>query len=289
MSRDTWRDRALALSARYGARPFLALPVPWQVQRLGMNLSAPRPLRMPGQSEVPGRIGGVPCLTVAPEVPRGTLIWLHGGAFVLGSPRNYRSLAHGLAARSGWRVILPDYRLAPEHPFPAGLEDCVAAIRAQAAEGAFALGGDSAGGTLALASLGLLLPEGVRPTHLVLASPACDLRLDRPPPDACDEMLLPQRLLRRAARDYLAGADPTDPRASPINARFDGAPPTLIQAARGEWLERDADAIAERLRSFGAPVRVEKETGVPHVWQLAVGRTPKADRAVDSMAAFLRE
>ncbi|WGH78865.1 alpha/beta hydrolase fold domain-containing protein [Jannaschia ovalis] len=288
MSGGSWRDRALVLSARYGARPFLALPLPWTVQRLGMTLAAPRPLRAPGIHEAQARIAGLPCLTVAPEKPAGTLVWLHGGAFVIGSPRNYRSLAHGLAARTGYRVILPDYRLAPEHPFPAGLEDCVAVLRAVAADGPFALGGDSAGGTLALAALGLLLPEGVRPTHLVLASPACDLRPDRAAPPDCDEMLLPQRLLRRAARDYLAGADPTDPRASPIRARFAGAPPVLIQAARGEYLERDADAIAARLREFGAPVRVEKEAGVPHVWQLAVGRTPKADRAVDAMAAFLR-
>ncbi len=95
-------------------------------------------------------------------------------------------------------------------------------------------------------------------------------------------------LLHRVARDYVGCADPRDPRVSPIHAVFDNSPPVLIQCATGEVLEADTDAIAKHLIRAGVSVEVQKTDGVPHVWQLFVGRTPKADRAVDAMAAFLR-
>ena len=218
----------------------------------------------------------------------GSLLWLHGGGFVLGSAHSYARLALALAQRSGRRVILPEYRLAPEHPFPAGPDDCIAVARDLIAEGPLALGGDSAGGTLALTTLADLLADGTPPERVVLVSPAVDLDPSRQTPDTRGEMIFPLALLHRVARDYVGCADPRNPRVSPIHAVFDNSPPVLIQCATGEVLEADTDAIAEHLVRAGVSVEVQKTDGVPHVWQLFVGRTPKADHAVDAMAAFLR-
>lgn len=282
----TWRDRALALVSRGVVKQVLRLPLPWSVHRRALDLFAP-PLPLPGLDYARTEIAGVPCGIVTPPKVRGTLLWLHGGGFVLGTDRAYLNLCGALARAAGLRVILPNYRLAPEHPFPAGPEDCRAVARAVAAKGPFSLAGDSAGGCLALVTLADLLRDGTPPTHLLLASPAVDLDPDRPIPDMRGERLFPLSLLYRVGRDYAGHADPKDPRVSPIHAEFPGAPPTLIQCAKGEVLEGDTDAIADRLRAGGAPVEVQKTCGVPHVWQLFAGRTPKADRAVARMAAFL--
>ncbi|WP_179379508.1 alpha/beta hydrolase [Jannaschia marina] len=283
----SWRDRALALGARFGVKPILSLPLPWAVHRQAFRLMGLRAL--PSEVEVAQKmVGGISCGIFTPPGSSGTLLWLHGGGFVLGSARSYATLASALALQSGRRVVVPDYRLAPEHPFPAAPDDCRDVAHALAAQGPFALGGDSAGGCLAVVTLAELLAEGMTPTHLVLVSPAADLDPDRPVPDTRDELLFPVSLLRRVGRDYAAGADPTDPRVSPVHADLDGAPPTLIHCAKGELLEEDTDALEERLRTGRAKVTVEKTAGVPHVWHLCVGRTPKADAAVARIGAFLR-
>ncbi|CTQ32907.1 alpha/beta hydrolase [Jannaschia rubra] len=283
----TWRDRALVALCRRLVKPALAVPVPWPVLRQAFHLVAP-----PTSGDCDVRmdrsdIAGVSCGVFTPRDAEGILVWLHGGGFILGSSRSYAGLARALARRTGRRVIVPDYRLAPENPFPAGHDDCIAVVRGIAAGGPFALGGDSAGGTLALTTLAALLPERAGPERLILASPAVDLNPGRPAPDGRDDILFPIATLRRIARTYVAENDPSDPRISPIHARFDGAPPVLIQCAEGEILEEDADLIAERLRSFGAAVEMQKTGGVPHVWQLFADRTPKADSAVAAMAEFL--
>ena len=285
---DTWRDRALLLACRVSARPFLSLPLPWSVHRRAFLLTAPTLPRRPGLTVTATTIAGVPGRITAPEAPRGTILWLHGGGFVLGSSRGvYANLAAALARATNMRVVMPDYRLAPEHPFPAGPDDCLAVARALSAEGPLVLGGDSAGGCFALTTLAGLLACGTPPARVLLASPAVDLDPARPVPPAPGEVVLPVSMLRRVCRDYVGQADARDPRVSPIHADFTGAPPVLIQCARGEILEGDSDAIAERLRAAGAQVTVQKETGVPHVWQVFAGRTPKADRAIAAMAKSL--
>jgi monoterpene epsilon-lactone hydrolase len=283
----SWRDKALALASRALVKQVLRLPIPWSVHRQAFRLAAPRlPLR--GASYEQTEIAGIRCGIVTPPGARGTLLWLHGGGFVLGTDRAYLGLAAALARQAGVRIILPNYRLAPEHPFPAGPDDCLAVARAVATEGPFALAGDSAGGCLAAVTLASLLRDGTPPTHLILASPVVDLDPKRPVPDTSGELLFPLSILYRVGRDYAGHADPKDPRVSPVHAEFKGAPPTLIQCARGEVLEGDTDAIAGRLRAGGAEVTVQKTSGVPHVWQLFAGRTPKADRAITRMADFLR-
>lgn len=284
----SWRDRALVVVCRGIVKPALTLPLPWALHRQAFRLVMPRAPRADGVTVTTRIIAGVPCHVFSPTDAAGSLLWLHGGGFVLGSARSYALFALALAQRSGRRVIMPDYRLAPEHPFPAGPDDCIAVARELMKEGPFALGGDSAGGTLALTTLADLLSDGTPPERVILASPAVDLDPARPIPDARGEMIFPIALLHRVAREYAGDADPKDPRVSPIHAAFDSAPPILIQCASGEVLEADSDAIARRLIDAGAHVEVQKTEGVPHVWQLFVGRTPKADRAVDAMATFLR-
>lgn len=283
----TWRDRMLAATTRHLLRPLLALPIPWGVHRLGFDLLSPRPPARALLPETSARIAGVPAIVVAPDAAGGTLLWLHGGGFVLGSPRGYRALAHGLARRTGMRVVMPAYRKAPENPFPAGLEDALAVAGALAAKGPYALGGDSAGGTLALAACAELLGDGKGPERMALASPAADLDPNRPSRPGVDEMLLAEPLVRRMVTDYVGTADPGDPRVSPIHADFTGAPPTFLQVAEAELLEWDADAIAEKLARAGAEVQVEKVAGVPHDFQMFADRVPAASAAVDRMADFL--
>ena len=284
----TWRERAVIHGCRWGVRPLLALPVPWTLHRRAFELGTPSAARLPGVAVERTRVGAVPCRIVRPEAgAAGTILWLHGGGFVMGSSGGvYLAFGAALAGATGRRVVLPDYRLAPEDPFPAAPDDTLAVARALAAEGPFALGGDSAGGTLAMVTLAGMLADEAAPERVVLASPAADLDPARPVPRGHREMMLPVAMLRRVARDYAGAADPRDPRLSPIHGDYAGAPPVLIQCARGEILEGDADALAARLRAVGASVTLEKEAGVPHVWQLFAGLAA-ADRAMASIAAFL--
>jgi acetyl esterase/lipase len=282
-------DRLVAASARWVMKPLLGLPLPWSVHRRGLAVLAPPAFRPTPCAESWEEIGGVPCLVVRPPNAQGIVVWLHGGGFVLGSAGGWRSLARGLAIRSGRSVVLPDYRLAPEHPFPAAPEDAVAVARAVAVRGApWGLGGDSAGGNLALGACARMLAEGRPPDRLALASPAPDLRPGRPGSAGVDEMLLHDRMLRRALRDYLRGAEADDPRASPILADFTGGPATLIQCASRELLEADCDALAGRLAAQGVPVRMEKAHDMPHDYQIFLDISPEASRAVDRLGAFLR-
>lgn len=282
----TFRDRLVATGTRYGLRPFLALPLPWGVHRRGMRLVAPLRQRGPCQEHW-GRLAGRRTLFVTPPKPRGTLLWLHGGGFVLGHPVSYRRLAHRLAARTNLRLALPRYRLAPEHPFPAGPDDALGTAEELATDGAWWLAGDSAGGNLALGVLAEMLERGRGPERVVLVSPAPEVDPNREVPADIDEMMLPEQLLRRAVADYLGDADPSDPRISPLRATYPNPPPVLIQCARREFLERDIDAMAAHLRASGGNVRVEKAAGLPHDYQIFAGLSPAANQAVDRMADFL--
>ena len=286
----SWRERAMIEGCRWGVRPMLALPVPWRVHRRAFALQRPPAARMAGVTVERVVVGGVPGRSFSPlDGARGTLLWLHGGGFVIGSSAGvYAVFGAALARATGRRVVMPDYRLAPEDPFPAAPDDALAVARALAAEGPYALGGDSAGGTLALVTLAAMLPEGAPPERVILASPAVDLDAARPVPHAPGEMMLPVAMLRRIVRDYAGAADPRDPRLSPIHGDYAGAPPVLIEVARGEILEGDADAIAARLERQGVAVTTRREAGVPHVWQLFAGLAA-AERSLATIAAFLAE
>jgi epsilon-lactone hydrolase len=240
-------------------------------------------------------LAGLPARRLDPPADgAGMLLWLHGGAYCLGSPATHSPMLATLALPAGVGAVLPAYRLAPEAPFPAAVEDAAAAWAALRAEGwpaaRIVLGGDSAGGGLAFAVLHQLLAAGEPPPAGVVAfCPWADLTLGGASLRrlAWRDALLPARRIAEVRDLYLAGADPRDPRASPVFGRFQGAPPVLIQASTAEILLDDACLMAARLRAQGAEVELDLWNRVPHVWQGFAGVLPEADAALARAAKFV--
>lgn len=239
-----------------------------------------------------GTVGGVPGEWAQVEGTSGerpTLLYLHGGGFIACSAQVYRPVT-GHFARAGFRVFTPDYRLAPEHPFPAAVEDCAAVWAALAPAGPAVVAGDSAGGTLALTTIIEARRLGLTPpSAAALFSPATDL-IGRSASFRTngrrDAMFRPESLMRLVPA-YLAGADPADPRASPIQADFSGFPPLLIHVGAREILRDDSVRLAEKARAAGVPVELTVFPVVAHAWQLAESFLPEARRSLDGAAAFL--
>jgi len=222
------------------------------------------------------------------------LLYLHGGAYAFGSPRLYRHFTWRMANAARAHVLIIDYRLAPEHPFPAGLEDAVKAWRwlldCGATPAGMAIAGDSAGGGMSLALMLKLRDEGLPlPAAAVAMSPWTDLALTAPSlgrnADA-DPMLVAGDIPRFAA-GYLGGADPRHPYASPLYSDPRGLPPTLIQAGGDEVLLDDAVRMAEAMRAAGCAVELQVWPKMPHTWQLLAPVLPEARAALDEIARFL--
>lgn len=240
-------------------------------------------------------LGGVPAIRIAgrDDGDGPVLLWLHGGAYCIGSPDSHLRLVAELAARIGGSAVLPAYRLAPEHPFPAAPDDALAAYEALLAEepGPIVLGGDSAGGGLAFALLHRILAKGLpTPCCVVVFSPWTDLTLSGESLVTLEaqDPLLPAGRLSEVRDLYLAGQDAADPLASPRFGRFAGAPPALIQVGANEILRDDAVAMAARLEADAVPVELDLWPDVPHVWQFYAGLLPEADEALADAAAFIQ-
>ncbi|MEM9351315.1 MAG: alpha/beta hydrolase, partial [Pseudomonadota bacterium] len=274
-----WRDRVIAWGARRIAQPSLASPATWASHRRGFRIAAGL-RRMSRARETTYRsvsLGPQGALEIFPKRPKRRIIWIHGGGFVVGSPETHLVMLSHLAVAANALIIAPRYRLAPEHPFPSAADDVEEAVNAafewRSDVGPCLLGGDSAGGCLALVALAQLLTAGRAPAGVILFSPATIIDPARPVPKA-DDLLFPESILHRIAEAYAGQADPTDPRLSPIKGDYAGAPPTLIQCVEREFLEEDSDAIAARLAGFGADVTLEKVRKMPHVWQFMAGSSP---------------
>jgi acetyl esterase/lipase len=216
----------------------------------------------------PVNADGVASLLVGTRLQKPTLLYLHGGAFVMGSAFGYQSLVGALVAAVTESALVPEYRLAPEHPFPTALEDATRAylwlVRNGAEPEQLTLAGDSSGAGLALSLLLSLKQQGrPLPGRAVLLSPggvdlhtaALDRPADRPQPVVADERL------RRFATCYLAGHPADDPLVSPVTADLSGLPPMLIQAGTGDPFVADAHRLAEHARRHGVPVRLELYPG----------------------------
>jgi acetyl esterase/lipase len=216
------------------------------------------------------------------------ILYLHGGAYCIGSPATHRAITRRLAEASGLPVFAADYRLAPEHPFPAAVDDAVAAYTALQETGPVVIAGDSAGGGMALAAALAARQKNLRPpVALVLVSPWVDLALTNLADEKTRDPLLTSSWLAACARHYLAGSDARAPLASPLFADLRGLPPTLIQYGADELLRGDATRLHEALLAAGVAVRSEAVRGRWHVFQMHAGLLPSADAAIARAARFL--
>src|SRR5271170_3454748 len=241
--------------------------------------------------------GGVPAhWLAAPGTDAGrVLLFMHGGGYELGSVRSDGELAARLGRASGMRVLFPEYRLAPEHPFPAAVDDVLAAWRWLRTDqglsaSSMAVAGDSAGGGLAVALLVATRDGGEPlPGAAALMSPTVDLtssgasmteRADQDP-------ISTPAMLGQFASDYLAGADPKTPLASPLFASLAGLPPLLIQVGTADLLLSDSERLAAAAAQAGVDVTLQIGEGLPHVYPLLLG-TPEAAQATEQIGKFLR-
>ncbi len=238
--------------------------------------------------------GGVPALWV--EVPQSrpdrVVVFLHGGGYIWMSARSHTLLAAQIARAARVRCLSLDYRLAPQHPFPAPVEDTVAACRWLAARGIepgrTVLVGESAGGGLVLAALIALRDAGEKlPAAGACVSPWTDLTVSGASADAADDPVVTGTALRAMAAGYLAGADPTAPTASPLFADPRGLPPLHLQVGTREALLDDAVRFAERARAAGVDVTLVRHPGVVHMWVVLGPDLPETAEAIRALATFV--
>ncbi|NIZ13954.1 alpha/beta hydrolase [Phaeobacter sp. HF9A] len=236
---------------------------------------------------------GLDRVSVGTPLAGKVILYFHGGGYISGSPKTHAAMLGRLSQLSGLEVCAAPYPLAPEAPFPAAFEAAVAAwervLRRGYRPSDVVLGGDSAGGGLALALLSHLCQRGTPPAALFAMSPWCDLTLSG------------ESLTRNAARDPVfpaariaelvgyvlpVGSDPADPRISPLFGAFPDCPPVLLHSSAAEILRDDARRMAGVLRGFGAEVTEYVHPTAPHVWHLSDGWLPEARRALCDIAYF---
>jgi epsilon-lactone hydrolase len=245
----------------------------------------------------PTTIGGVAAIevTVRGAGADGVILYFHGGVYVIGTAAATVPLVGDLARRTGTKAITVDYRLAPEHPYPAAVADAQDAYRGLLEQGVdagqIALAGESAGGGLAVATLLALRDADIPlPSCALLMSPYADLTLSGDSianREAVDRTLTPEGLRLRIP-DYVAGADASDPLISPVYADLTGLPPLLIQVGSNEILLSDALRLAERAAMADVTVTLDVTDGVPHVFQAFAAMVDEADAALDRASTFLR-
>ena len=244
----------------------------------------------------PDSINGTPVEWVEPEDVTGprTLMYLHGGGYALGSLNTIRPLATHIAKATRARVVTVDYRLAPEHPYPAALEDSVGVFRALIETGVtpstLAIGGDSAGGGLTVATLVALRDQGLPlPAAGVCISPWVDMTLTAASyeTNAAHDPLIQRRFLELLAAHYLAGESPKTTLASPLFADLRGLPPLLIQVGGTEVLLDDARTVAAVAEEAGVNVTLERWADVMHVWHAFAPGLPQASQAIDRLAEWV--
>jgi acetyl esterase/lipase len=244
-----------------------------------------------------GQLGGVPVIYV--EVPGtttdGVILYFHGGFFAIGSAATSVGLAADLARKARMQVVTVDYRLAPEHPYPAAPDDAMTAYRSLLDSGQdvarVALAGESAGANLAVVTLAAIGRAGLpQPTSAVLMSPWADLAGtgDSIKAKADVDPVITADAVRVRARDYLGGADACDPAVSPLFGSLAGLPPLLIQAGSYEILLDDAIRLAARAANDDVAVTLDVVPGVPHVFQAFAAVLDEGEAALTRAGAFLR-
>jgi monoterpene epsilon-lactone hydrolase len=244
-------------------------------------------------------VGGVPGIWVHPASSRSdeAILHVHGGWFNAGSATPYRHLVGHIAARAGTKAFVPDYRLAPEHPFPAAVDDVLATYRGMDDSGVrrIAVTGDSAGGNLALVLATYVatraVPAKAGVVGVVVFSPVTDLRLSGATYETRAEAdpYFTKEQVAALVHSYLGSADPNDPLASPLQGRLFGLPPIRIHVGDDEVLLDDSRRYVERALAEGIDARLEVWTGMPHGFVASIGTLKAAERALDASGRFLTE
>jgi epsilon-lactone hydrolase len=287
------QSKRLTDMLRAAPRPEPGMPV--AARRQNMESYA-RPLHEDCKAE-PVTAGGVPAEWIsAPGAGETTILYLHGGGYTTGSLVTHRELAGRISRATGARVLLLDYRLAPEHPFPAAVDDAVAAYRWLLEQGAqpqrIVVSGDSAGGGLTLATLVAIRDRGLpAPAGGACISPWTDLAMtgESMTSRAALDPMVQRETLIEMSNAYLGDADPASPLASPLHADLAGLPPLLIQVGTSETLFDDATRFDARARAAGVQVRLRPYDEQVHVWHMFAGMLPEGQAAIDEIGAFVRD
>ena len=242
-------------------------------------------------------VDGIDCEWHVPDgcTDAPLIYFLHGGAYIMGSPGTHRRLVSHIAKAAGMRAVLPDYRLAPEHRYPSQLEDSLrvwrALIRGGVDTGKVAIGGDSAGGNLSVATLLSLRDAGEQlPAACFLLSPWLDLAGDgesHHTRSKYDPWFYPQKM-SDVVNWFCDASDVRDPTISPVNADASGFPPTLIQVGDHEILLSDSTRFADNIKATGGRVDLQIWPDMWHVFQYFIGQMPESKKAVDDIVRFLR-
>lgn len=242
-------------------------------------------------------IAGVPALSVVAgqDIDDNVLVWLHGGGYVMGSARGYRHAAAALSRAMGSRVIVPDYRLAPECPFPAAVDDATRVLGAVVAEYGperTVLGGDSAGGGLTVATLIASRDSNCPlPAAAAVVSPLADFTVSGASvaPNRDTDPVITQRDLGLLATAYLQGHDPRDPLVSPVFGSLAGFPPILLLASDSEILLDDAVRLHDAVQAGGGTSTLSVHSDTCHAWTLFTDFLPQAREGVAEIADFFRK
>ena len=267
----------------------------WEVQRRRFDQVMRTSLMPRGTRVTASMLDGVPAevVTAATARPVRTVVHFHGGGYCLGSARMMRTWAARLSAQAGCRVVVPEYRLAPAHAWPAALDDGRAVLNALASEAdpaSIVVSGDSAGGGLALALILAMRDAGDRlPAGCILMSPWLDLTIDRwaRPALVRKDLLLNPAWLEACAAAYADPAQWPDPRVSPLRAGHHGLPPLLIQAASDDLLAPDAELLTTSAAKAGVDVTYTRWPDMWHDFALLPGFLSAADSALSQSAWFV--
>jgi epsilon-lactone hydrolase len=267
-------------------------PTPAALSDLRAAIPKPAPTSTPTVEVTAATLGGVPCIVCTPFEPVASLVYLHGGGFRLGSAAGSTAYGTRMAEAARVRVVVVDYALAPEHPFPAGLRQAVAAYEATRASWPepVLVGGDSAGGGLATSLVAAALAsDRPRPGGVALFSPWLDLTVSAATYDsrAATDQLFSALRAREAAELYLQGWDPRDPLASPLLADLGGFPPTLVFVGTEEVLLDDTLALERALTAVGTPVQAHVVDGMQHVWPTWSPELPESAAVLRHLRAFV--
>jgi acetyl esterase/lipase len=294
----SWRAAILrlvlrVLKKRQGRRTSSAAQVRRRLSRIEPFVPGPPA----GTQTTPIDAGGIPAVRLAVRQSRDDryVLFFHGGGYTVGTARLYRDFTWRLGVASRACVLYFDYRLAPEHPFPAAVKDAVKVYRwltDRVDTRRIAFMGDSSGGGLALATLYRLRDDGLDlPRAAVTVSPWTDLALTGPSLtlNAAADPMLDVATLPALAEGYMAGANPRNPYVSPLYGDATGLPSTLIQVGSDEILRDDAVRMADRMRTAGCDVEIEVWSRMPHAWPLYARILPEGRAAIERIGTFLQD